>query len=111
MAITCCNPQGGDEIMSDEEFTDYIGEDISPEQKELIKSVTKTTQKINNVLKTQTVNVGMTSLTSAFVQMLCVTSINKDDAHQTIGRLAAFIMHAVDDADKKGLCNWNATIQ
>lgn len=97
--------------MTDEDFEDYENEEISKEDMKTITAVTKTTQKINNILKDETVNIGMSALTSAFVQMICLTSDSKEDAKDTVQRFAAFVSYAVENADQEGICNWNATRQ
>ena len=97
--------------MTDEEFEDFDGENITPEQMKLIKSVTRTTHKLNDILKEETVSVGMSALTSAFLQMICLTSDSKEEAQKMVEHFGGYVLHALDDADSNGICNWNATRQ
>ena len=94
--------------MTDEEFDD---ENITPEEMKLIKAVTRTTHKLNDILKEETVTVGMSALTSAFLQMICLTSDSKEEAQKMVEHFGGYVMHALDDADSNGICNWNATRQ
>jgi hypothetical protein len=97
--------------MTDEDFEDFEDDEISEDQMKMIKAVTSTTTQINHILKEQTVSVGISALTSAIVQMICLTSDSKEDAEDTGKRFAAFVFHAIGDADNEGICNWNATRQ
>lgn len=96
--------------MTDEDFEDFDGE-ITEEQMKMISAVTEATHKINDILKEETVSVGMSAITSAFVQMVCLTSDSKEEAKDVVNRFGSFVLHALDDADKNGICNWNATRQ
>jgi len=97
--------------MTDEDFEDFEDDEISEDQMKMIKAVTSTTTDINNILKEQTVSVGISALTSAVVQMICLTSDSKADAEDTAKRFGAFVLYAINNADDEGICNWNATRQ
>lgn len=97
--------------MTDEDFEEFDADAIPPEELKLIKSVTKTTHKLNDILKEETVSVGLSALTSAFLQMICLTSDSKEEAQKMVEHFGGYVMHALDDADSNGICNWNATRQ
>jgi hypothetical protein len=91
-----------------EEFDD---DDVPEGYKEILMEVKIATESINKILQEYNVNVVMSSLTSAIVQAICLTSSDLKEAQTTAANLSIFLSHAIDNADDQGICSWNQTRQ
>ena len=96
--------------MSKDEIEEYDGE-LPEGFNEMLEDVKIATKRINDVLKDYNVSVVMSSLSSAIVQAVCMTSTDLKEAQTTAANLGVFLSHAIDNADDQGICGWNQTRQ
>ena len=96
--------------MSKDEIEEYDGE-LPEEFTEMLEDVKTATKRVNDVLKDYNVSVVMSSLSSAIVQAVCLTSCDLKEAQTTAANLSIFLSHAIDNADDQGICSWNQTRQ
>jgi hypothetical protein len=94
-------------IMSIEEYDGELPEGFN----ETLEDVKIATKRINDVLKDYNISVVMSSLSSAVVQAICLTSNDLAEAQTTAANLSVFLSLAIDNADDQGICGWNQTRQ
>ena len=85
--------------------------DLSEEDAKVLKSVVRTADKVNKILGEETVQVCISVLSSCLVQIICLTSNSKEEALNTIGAFHHYVKSGIVEADDKGICNWNGTLQ
>lgn len=94
------------------EIEEFDGDEELPEDIiEILEDVKTATERINEVLRDYSVSVVMSSLSSAIIQAICLTSTDLKEAQTTAENLGVFLVHSVNSADSQGMCGWNQTRQ